>query len=53
MEKINAYHDKFKLNYFFFAKWLLLGLVVGGVIGVIGLAESGLTIDGIQIWRFM
>lgn len=53
MERFDSYREKFHLNYGFFAKWLFIGLIVGGAVGLLGLAESGLTIDGIRIWQIV
>lgn len=53
MERFDAYKEKFSLSYGLVAKWLLIGLVVGGAVGLLGLAESGLTVDGVRIWQIM
>lgn len=53
MERFDVYKEKFSLSYGTVAKWLLIGLVVGAAVGLLGLAESGLTIDGVRIWQIM
>lgn len=51
MDRLNDYKEKWHLSYGFLAKWLLIGLVAGGALGLLGLAESGLSINGISVWQ--